>query len=137
MSFNKDKILVNDDDHEDLVRICNIFNLFKLSDKEIVSVQKPDDYYLNRANNMEFSKLFDEFDNKQITSRIPFLFKQSYSQTDYRVFRFDEIQRKLIYGLLRRSYALLAEVLMQNALRCGKSENFSRMGIDMIKKYVG
>jgi len=34
LCFKKENILVNDDDHEDLIRVCNLFNLFKLSDQD-------------------------------------------------------------------------------------------------------
>jgi hypothetical protein len=28
---------VNDDDHEDLIRVCNLFNLFNLNREEVLS----------------------------------------------------------------------------------------------------
>ena len=30
LCFKKENILVNDDDHEDLIRVCNLFNLFNM-----------------------------------------------------------------------------------------------------------
>jgi len=36
LCFNKDEIVVNDDGHEDLMRISNIFNFFNLSRSEII-----------------------------------------------------------------------------------------------------
>lgn len=38
MCFNKDEIVVNDDGHEDLMRISSIFNYFKLSRQDIIQV---------------------------------------------------------------------------------------------------
>ena len=62
-------------------------------------------------------QLFEPFDNRQITESIPYFFKDTYSQNDYRIFRYNEIQRRLIYGMLRRVYALLAEIILQNLMR--------------------
>mmetsp|Transcript_20961 Transcript_20961/g.32499 ORF Transcript_20961/g.32499 Transcript_20961/m.32499 type:complete len:89 (+) Transcript_20961:362-628(+) len=31
LSFKKDHVLVNDDDHEDLLRVCDLYHLYKKS----------------------------------------------------------------------------------------------------------
>lgn len=41
---------------------------------------------------------------------IPYYFKHGDKQSkDYRIYYYDEIQRKIIYGIMRRSYALIAQ----------------------------
>lgn len=108
LSFNKDNILVNDDDFEDLIRVCNLFNLFNLTKQEIYSTLSRDFY----TNHQHFLSLFQKFENKQITRSIPRFFKDNYAKNDYRIYMFDDVQRKVIYGMLRRSYALMAEVVL-------------------------
>jgi hypothetical protein len=46
---------------------------------------------------------------------IPYYFKNlgSALAKDYRVYYFDEIQRKIIYGILRRTYALIAQQFLE------------------------
>jgi len=155
LCFKKDSILVNDDDYEDLIRVCNQFNLLGLSPREILNSQKADfkfqmglSHSLNRMSGHTqqqymlmknlladpFLQMFDPFDNKQITQSIPFFFKHSYSKNDYRIFRYNEVQRKIVYGVLRRVYALLAEIILQNLLRYS---DYNHMSVAMMKKYLG
>lgn len=68
-------------------------------------------------------------------SSIPAFFKESYSQTDYRVYTFTGIQRKVIYGILRRSYALFAEIIIQHLIKL--SFQHQSLHVGMIKKYLG
>lgn len=117
-----------------------------------MSTQKTDFFFQNQHRQSQFSSLFTYFDNRQITRSIPFFFKHSYSQNDYRVYRYDDVQRKLVYGILRRSYALLAEVILQNIMRYSEYDNIYKkkirnqgeiwiynnyLGVSLMKKYMG
>ena len=54
LCFNKENILVNDDDHEDLIRVCNLFNLFDLSKSDIMQTQRTDHLFHNKQ--VQFSE---------------------------------------------------------------------------------
>ena len=47
LCFKNNNILVNDDDHEDLIRVCNLFNLFDLSNKDIAAFNSRDSFLIN------------------------------------------------------------------------------------------
>ena len=134
LCFKNDNILVNDDDHQDLIRVSNLFDLFNLKTKDIATLTHNDFSFQSQMQLQKFNDLYQCFNNKQITKSIPFFFKDNYQNNDYRIFRYDDIQRKIIYGILRRSYALLAEVILQNLLR---SSNYDQIGVQMMKKYMG
>ena len=90
-----------------------MFNMFRLDPFDILQASKHDDYYLNtHMHKGSFSKLFSEFDHHQITRAVPVMFKHTYSDTDFRIYQYDEIQRKIIYGVMRRAYALQSEVII-------------------------
>ena len=55
-------------------------------------------------------------------------------ETDNRVFFFNEIQRKIIYGILRRMYALVAETFHEMLIMLPRQ---SVVSLAMAEKYFG
>ena len=52
----------------------------------------------------------------QIIKTIPYFFKQENefdADTDHRIFCFSEIQRKIIYGIMRRMYSVIGENILE------------------------
>jgi hypothetical protein len=110
LSYDQEEILVNDDDHEDLIRVTRLINnlggdRLEFEDLSLYQQDWP---------------LYKPFNKKQVVRSIPYFFKSSPANEanilakDYRVYFFDEIQRKIIYGILRRTYALLASCFLQH-----------------------
>jgi hypothetical protein len=80
LCFEKDEILVNDDDHEDLIRVTKLMG------------------YMNNKSRLEyedlsrcFNQLVRPFNKSQVIKSIPYYFKQSESNIlkDYRVYYYD------------------------------------------------
>ena len=129
----KDNILVNDDLQQDLLRICKIFNLTKDGSQG--------DKHCQYARPM-----YPKMKKNQIIKSIPYFFMQHQdfdevqSQSgeeqyyDHRVFFFNEIQRRIIYGILRRVYALVAETFHEMLLMLPMQSTIS---IAMAQKYFG
>lgn len=61
--------------------------------------------------------MFRMLKKNQIIKTIPHFFKQEngtdYDDADHRIFCFNEIQRKIIYGILRRMYAVTGENILE------------------------
>jgi hypothetical protein len=100
LSYEQDEILVNDDEHEDLIRVAELRSEFHRLELEDLSGSPT---------------LVKPFNKKQLVKGIPYYFKNTNNakNKDYRVYYFDEIQRKIIFGILRRTYALIAQEFLQ------------------------
>ena len=129
----KDHILVNDDLQQDLQRVARLFSL------------TVDDTLVDQR--CQFQRpMHQRLKKGQIIKSIPFYFKQGQEAegqgsqdqdqkaTDNRVFFFNEIQRKIIYGILRRMYALVAETFHEMLLMLPRQ---SIVSIAMAQKYFG
>ena len=67
---------------------------------------------------------------------IPYYFKSGFRlPKDYRVYYYDEIQRKIIYGILRRTYALVAECFIEYLSMVSKG--IDPLNIIILQKYMG
>jgi hypothetical protein len=96
LSYEQDEILVNDDEHEDLIRVAEL---------------RSESHRLELEDLSGSPTLVKPFNKKQLVKGIPYYFKNTDNakNKDYRVYYFDEIQRKIIFGILRRTYALIAQ----------------------------
>ena len=123
-------ILVNDDLQEDLLRVCRLFELFECyCPEDQVTFAPP---------------LYRKLKKNQIIKAIPYYFKQMNEteerienpmwEYDNRVFFYTEIQRRIIYGILRRMYAIMAECVCE-MLTMVQSQVLS--SIVMVQKYLG
>ena len=100
LSYEQDEILVNDDEHEDLIRVAEL---------------RSESHRLELEDLSGSPTLVKPFNKKQLVKGIPYYFKNTNNakNKDYRVYYFDEIQRKIIFGILRRTYALIAQEFLQ------------------------
>ena len=100
LSYEQDEILVNDDEHEDLIRVSEL---------------RSESHRLELEDLSGSPTLVKPFNKKQLVKGIPYYFKNTNNakNKDYRVYYFDEIQRKIIFGILRRTYALIAQEFLQ------------------------
>ncbi|CDW82921.1 UNKNOWN [Stylonychia lemnae] len=127
----KDEILVNDDDHEDLIRVTKLMDYLQYGDNTEKRIANED---------IRFQDLYKPFNKKQLVKSIPYYFKRtseadnSLFQKDYNVFYYDEIQRKLIYGILRRTYALMAQNLLEYATQI---KPVDQLNVALVQKYMG
>lgn len=55
-------------------------------------------------------------------------------QNDHRVFFYTEIQRRIIYGILRRMYAIIAECVCEMLTMVQQQVHSS---VAMVQKYIG
>lgn len=104
LCLDKDEILINNDDHDDLLKLCSL--LYR--DLPIAF----------RAEEFKFNELVKAYNKKLITKSIPYFFKNYKKDVshifDYKIYLYDEFQRKLIYGILRRSIAFLGQMMLEN-----------------------
>lgn len=80
------------------------------------------------------SNLVKAFNKKQLVKSIPFFFKSG-ERKDYRVYQYDEIQRKTIYGILRRTYAMIAQSFLEYLSMI--TEEIDPLNMIILQKYMG
>ena len=106
LCYEQDEILVNDDDHEDLIRVTKL-------NGQIYDQSKRLEFEDLSLYGQEWP-LYRQFNKKQLVKCIPYYFKnRERAPKDYRIYYYDEIQRKIIYGILRRTYALIAQSFLE------------------------
>jgi hypothetical protein len=85
LSYDQEEILVNDDDHEDLIRVTKLCNT---SGENIAERLEFEDLTLYGPE----QPLFKNFNKKQLVRAIPYYFKcKKLAEKDYRVYYYDEI----------------------------------------------
>ena len=113
--------------------MCRIFNLF--------------DCFITDERVKFAPPLFRKVKKSQIIRIIPHYFKQTQvsqklnesleepmEQTDNRVFLFTEMQRRVIFGMLRRVYAIVAECVCE-MLTMVQQQTLTSIGV--VQKYMG
>ena len=86
--MEKDEILVNDDDHEDLVRVVKLMGYLGFGN----NYDKNTSQHNDKKEELGLEDLYKPLNKKQIVRSIPYYFKNQQSpMKDYRVYYYDEI----------------------------------------------